>query len=1205
MRNPSSIFVRFSVFSLAILLLLGGFTAAAFAQGGVGAITGTVTDPKGLTVPQAKVAILNADTNTARPDIMTTDSGSYTATFLQPGHYQITISKDGFQTVVRKDLLLQVGQTLTIDVPLTVGTSVSEITVTGEAPLIEPDKSDFSQTVSETLGSALPLNGRRWEQFVLLTPGVTNDGTSGLVSYHGISGLFNNSTVDGVSNQQAFFSEDRGRTAVGYTYSLDAVKEFSVQSSSYSAEFGNAAGGQVNSVTKSGANDIHGDLFYYLRYPSFNALDPYAKTHGSTPINGGCTGGTTLDTGLNQCIAPPSEHQRQQFGGSVGGPVIKDKLFYFVNYDGQRRSFPIIYTGPSSSNASSAVANLLGNNCGTNTALNPVAVGTVAANTVTGLSSPQCTAALNIINTTIGPRPRLANQDVALGKLDYQVTPNNRLSVSFNYMNFRSPDGYDQAATFSAGSIYQNGNFGTHDRFLVADWNSVISSNMVNDFRFQWSRDFQFYSANFSGPSVAVGNLFAYGLRNALPRAAFPDEHRLQFVDSVSWVHNKHALKFGVDISPVHELLINLFNGGGVYSYNYSDSTVTTAEAALQAWVADLYNLPLLSDNSTIASTISGVSTPSSTICYGGGATDNCIGRHYNSFSQAEDVINPASLAGKDDFYDVHYGTYVQDAWKVSQNVTLNMGLRWDMQWIPQPTHPFTTDPLALYYTKSINISKLNFQPRLGFAWQVDKNTVVRVGYGLFFGNTTDSLLYNTRVENGVVQKTFGCNIGYSPNSGTFSTPQTCLTAPSGSVLTDPGFPNVLFSPPGPTLEPLPLTGATAVTPTALNPSSISPLNLNIRGQAPDFLEPMVHEGEIGVEHQFPGGFSASETFMLTKGQHLPTCPDVNVAPAGTPFLKSGVMVTPSSTITYTVAPLTVNNGLFANGVGPVAPPAGITVTLPFYTSRLDTGVGIISACQSIVRSQYFAGITTVKKQFSHGFELLANYTLSKATDDGQVQGASGTFSGSSDAVLDPYNITGEQGYSDYDQRQRLIISTSYAPTFKVDNSALGYLINGFGFSGIITIASPLPQNAVMGSSTAQSVGGNQGIDGGPTGGEALNAGTTAGRIPFVSKNFYRGKTQVRDVDFRITRDFKFTERMKLQVIAEAFNLFNHTNVTSVTTTAYNYQSAGNTTNGFLCPAATVNAACLIPQANFLAPLTTSSALGGARQLQVSGKFFF
>jgi hypothetical protein len=190
MRRETSVSIRLVTVSLAILLLVGGFSAAAFAQGGTGTITGTVLDPKGLAVPDAKVSILNADTGIDRL-LTTTDAGFYTATFLQPGHYQISVTKDGFSTWVRKDLLLQVGQTLTIDAPLTVGTSVQQVTVTGEAPLIELDKAELSQTVSEDQVSGLPLVTRRWENFVLLTPAVTTDGTSGLSSFRGISGLYN------------------------------------------------------------------------------------------------------------------------------------------------------------------------------------------------------------------------------------------------------------------------------------------------------------------------------------------------------------------------------------------------------------------------------------------------------------------------------------------------------------------------------------------------------------------------------------------------------------------------------------------------------------------------------------------------------------------------------------------------------------------------------------------------------------------------------------------------------------------------------------------------------------------------------------------------------------------------------------------------------------------------------------------------------
>src|SRR6267154_1305526 len=254
MRNSSNTCARYGVVGLAILLLLSGFSAAAFAQGGTSTVTGTVMDPKGLSVPQAKIVVLNTETGIERP-LSTTDAGVYTATFLQPGHYQVTISKEGFQTYVRKNLLLQVGQTLNIDAQMVVGTEVSEITVTGEAPLIESYRTESSQTVSQTQVENLPIAARRWESFVLLTPAVTNDGNSGLSSFRGISSLYNNNSVDGANNSQAFFSEARGRAIiVTYVYSPDSIREFEVSASNYSAEYGQAAGGVVNAVTKSGTN---------------------------------------------------------------------------------------------------------------------------------------------------------------------------------------------------------------------------------------------------------------------------------------------------------------------------------------------------------------------------------------------------------------------------------------------------------------------------------------------------------------------------------------------------------------------------------------------------------------------------------------------------------------------------------------------------------------------------------------------------------------------------------------------------------------------------------------------------------------------------------------------------------------------------------------------------------------------------------------
>jgi hypothetical protein len=438
-------------------------------------------------------------------------------------------------------------------------------------------------------------------------------------------------------------------------------------------------------------------------------------------------------------------------------------------------------------------------------------------------------------------------------------------------------------------------------------------------------------------------------------------------------------------------------------------------------------------------------------------------------------------------------------------------------------------------------------------------------------------LFYNTRVENGAVQKTYNCNASYTPSTGTAGAVAACA----------PLFPNVIFNAPGPALQ-APFAGA--VTPTSLNidPSTLSVSSLAVRGQVPDFLEPMVHEAEIGVEQQLPGNISASETIMFTKGQHLPVCTEANVAAPGTPYVQGGSTVTPPPTITYNAIAGTLANG--------ISLPAS-TVIVPFYTSRLNSGIGIVSACQSIIHSEYWGLVTTVKKRFSHSLEFLANYTLSRAKDDGQVLGSTGTFAGSSDAPLDPYNQNPEWSNSDYDQRHRFVTSLLWAPTFRTENSVLNYVVNGFGFSGIITISSPLPVNALMSSTFSPSltIAGVKytGIDGGATGGAQLNASNTASRIPNYPKNFFRGPTQVRDVDFRITRDIKlYRERYKLQIIGEAFNLLNHTMFTTVNTAAYSYSSSGATDT-------------LTRQSSFLTPTATSNNLITARQLQISGKFFF
>jgi hypothetical protein len=1029
---------------------------------GTGTIAGTVTDPAGAVVPLAVVLVHNTDTAADR-SLTTNEAGIYAAPSLQPGHYEVSVSALGFSKTEHKGILLEVGRSLAIDFALTVKAGAETVTVTEETPVVDTEKTEVAQEVSQNLVENLPIVGRRWDNFVLLTPGVTTDG--GLVAYRGISGLYNNNSVDGANNNQAFFSEARGRSTVPYTYSIDSIQEFQVSTSNYSAEFGQAAGGVVNAVTKSGTNMIHGDLFYYLRYPSLNALDPINKASGN----------------YTQGV-----HQQQQFGGSAGGPAKKDKLFYFFTYDGSRKVFPVSYTS---------------------TAFPTLASPNLACPAV--ITQAQCAAANTFLRGNLGSYGRNGVGDVAFGKLDYQLDSRNHLSAAFDWDDYHAPNSYNSGTTINNSSLSANGSAVTHTRILVANWDGTLTANLVNNLRFQWGLDNEIIGANGAGPSVSVTNTTGYGLPNALPRPAFPNEHRMQFADTLSWSKGKHQIKVGYDFNIIHEVLVNLFQGGGVYSYT-----------SFNNWVEDVF---------------------------GANIGDGLTGRHYSSFAQ---VTDPITHVGKDDFYDNDYAGFVEDNWKILPNLTLNLGVRYEIQTIPQPPIPNTSTPLTSAYTTKINTDSNNFGPRIGIAWEPAKGTVVRGGYGMFYAKTSNSSWYAVRVENGVFQQTFNC------------VPTTC---PS---LT---FPNLIFTPPGATPA-APFPGALTPQVTPFTPPAGTQL---AHGSTQDFVNPLVHEAELTIEKQLPWGTSISVGYLMSRGLHLPVFVDGNLGPT-------------TATHTYDIL----------NSAGAVVG----SDTEPFYTAanRINPSTGIILVGQSVINSWYNAGVVTFRKPMSHGLELLLNYTLSHSTDDGAVSGANGTFFGT-DPPVDPLNQKREYSSSDLDQRHRFAGSVVYTPLMfnKLSNKLMRQALSGYAFSSVMTFASGQPLFATINGFPSG------GADSGLTGGTTTNTGgTTGGRPLFEGRNVYLGHP-LYNVDLRVMRDFTIRERLHFQVLAEAFNVFNHTNISAVNTTAFNYVAAGSGA----CSAAVapgVNG-CLSPSPTFNAPTASSSTNGlyGARQMQFSAKLQF
>ena len=344
-------------------------------------------------------------------------------------------------------------------------------------------------------------------------------------------------------------------------------------------------------------------------------------------------------------------------------------------------------------------------------------------------------------------------------------------------------------------------------------------------------------------------------------------------------------------------------------------------------------------------------------------------------------------------------------------------------------------------------------------------------------------------------------------------------------------------------------------------------LTQTTRGQVPDWVNPMVHEGEVTVEHQLPKNMSVSGSYVVSRALRLPMFYDSNIAPSTT-------------TRSYDVTDL--------------AGATQSTFSVPFYTTRINTTTGPILTGVSDVNSWYNSFVLTVRKRMSSGVEFVANYTLAKASDGGQVPGQFGTFNGT-DSPIDPYNRKLEYGRSDLDQRHRFVGNVVWIPQFtkKISNPALRYLLHGYAFSSIVTIATGQPVTGTISGNPAGA------IAGGPTGGAVNNSGTaTGGRSPGLPRNLYTGPG-MGDVDMRISREFTFTERVKLSLLGEAFNVFNHTNVFTVNTQQYTYTGPGT---GVCTGHAN---GCLVPVTSFLTPSATNNNLFGARQLQISGRLTF
>ncbi len=1048
----------FFVLTVFALLFVPGASRSLAQSAVTGAIAGSVTDPNNATIANATVTLRSLGTN--REETVTTgNEGRFRFTTLQPGIYNLTIKATGFTDYKQEQILVEVGRLTDIDATLKIAGAEATVEVIAESSAVNTESKEFATNINQTAINELPINGRRWSNFALLTPGSVADGNFGLISFRGISGLLNNNTVDGGDNNQAFFSEERGRTRISYSISQSSIREFQVNTSNYSAEYGRAAGGVVNAVTKSGTNEFHGDAFYYQRNNEWGARNPRA-------FQSILSGGATTTVGIKP------EDVRHQFGGTIGGPIVKDHLFFFFSYDQQKRNFPglAIFTNPNYLNTVNRTA---------------------LKDASRGLTDAQIDSTLAFINSVSGPVPRKGDQTLILPKIDWQINSKNNLSVTYNRLRWDSPAGIQTQPTNTRGIA----SFG--DDFVKIDWGTVrlqttITPTLLNEFRFQYARDFEFQvsqppapgeprtALNGSSPSVVLTNGLEFGKPDFLERRAFPDEKRWQYTDNVTYATGPYTIKFGVDVNHVKDVLDNLRFESGGYGYNN-----------INDFIIDYVNFR------------SGL--PASIPCVNSTRTR---GRCYTSnFSQG---FGPtfSELSTTD------FNAYAQLDWKFTPRVNFNLGMRYEYQILPDAKNPNpnntlipNTDLTLNQATSQLPNDRNNFGPRFGFAVDLtgDGKTSVRGGYGLYYGRIINSTISNAVVNTGAPGGQF--QISLAP---------TATTAPI--------FPNVLASAPAG-------TGA-------------------IQYFAPNFGNPMIHQADLIFERQIARNTSVSASYLFSLGRKLPTFVDRNL----------GV---PNETRIFPV-------------VG--GPLNGQSATVQMFpTARPITTFAQITEIQSSVKSQYNALVLQANRRFTNGLQFIASYTLAKATDRNQT---STTFT-TNNVPFDVFNPSLEDATSNFDVRHKVVVSAVFAPRLDLSNKFADLLLDGWQIAPIFQYYTGRPFSGFVSGSSG--------------GAGSLNRSGGANRFPLLGRNSFR-EPEIWNFDLRISRKFYIRERVSFEILGEAFNLFNRTQVTQLNGTLYNLNTA-------------ITPAHPVPTLDYNNPFGTITAAGGTlfreRQVQIAARFQF
>jgi hypothetical protein len=1146
--------VRFGLqFFLAVAIFVAG-ASSALAQA-TAQLNGTVTDQSGGVVGKAAITLRDVGTNITTT-ATSNDNGFYAVPNLAPGTYELKVSVSGFANYTQTGIVLSVGQSATVNIALQVAAQGEKVVVTTEVPTIEPTKTEISQVVNTQQIASLPISGRLFTDFALLTPGVATSRTSlgttfteyeaTQISFGGMRSFSNEITVDGA---------DFVNTASGVQRSTppqESVQEFRVVNNSFGAESGRALGGIVNIVTKSGTNDLHGSVYDYLQNSAADARS------------------------LLQPAPLPHELRQNQFGGTLGGPIKKDKTFFFVNYEGKRRAESPTYPPDLVNNLqviddSKALMGLAPEGC--------TAAGLAACGGAPG-SSISSARAFGFLNGFL----KTADNDYGFARLDHQFGANNRLAVRYVVENARDT-GELVGQTLDGGGIgVPSGGRDLYvsDQSVVATLDSVLKPNLVNTALFQYARRHYNFLGMTGQPDFSILNDLELGHNFGTNDRLF--ETRLQGADSVSWVKGNHLAKFGVDgnwlsslenfpgFDPTRMLVPTGANAAACLAVfaQYFDTTSgfgsnATPPADVAAAASPAGGCPVPGDNGVVF-TYAGVPLPTSpSACSGVAPCAPTVtsANPLNTTTWAN--AYPQSFFNRYSRLIDHgyWGAFAQDQWRITPKLTLNIGLRWDVE-----------SGLASFVRPDYN----GWQPRVGFAYSPDSKTVIRAGFGMFFDrqNLTFFFVPNT-------QKVIA---GYQCGNHAPAAIQTVCNNPGVDpfgvpyVATLPQqFPN-LQSNAGQASQGYQIFGFPAAAGAAFKAASIigtgtydtafpaitmsgtcaSTLacGIGMGGMDHNSRTPYAEQASIELDRQFGGGFAVNLGYLFVGAHKLVRGNNINVpCPVGTTDTAQAANPTDSNVWPIPSAPpnpsflagllafpdwvpgMVNANGTFSKcasgtptlgtgalaGLGPWFQGAGPAAGLQTMSSGLE------DYNNDVADAIYNGGTVTVLERMKN-FNLTANYTYSHTIDNGN-------FTTFINLPPNQFNYASERANSNQDARHRLV--TNFTASGPESTFARHFI-----FSSIITLQSGRPFTLFYGANTLNDVAGGATDRVGGLVVPGTHCATTSTCKTMIGRNTYVGDP-LYAWDLHLGRYFQLTERMKLDLSMDAFNVLNRANVDEVT----------------------------------------------------------